>query len=139
MGNLLEKNKLSSSGNENSKKRILIVEDNPAELRMLHRSLSLEENFSVKSTNSGYQAGFLTQSFKPDLIILDIFLEDVDGREVAKTIQADNKFKRTKIAAITGTTDPKEIETLESCCFDEIIYKPIAPHLLRQKVKKMLE
>lgn len=118
--------------------RILIVEDNPVELRFFKRALEREKSFEINTTGSGYEAGFLTQSLKPDLILLDILLADSDGREVARLIRADNELKHTKIIAITGAKDAKIIKDLVSTHFDSFIFKPIDPDELLTKVRRLL-
>lgn len=134
----LKKNRLSTEEEENNTKKILIVENNPAELRMFQRALESETNFTIRGTESGYQAGFITQSFKPDLILLDVFLDDIDGREVAKLIRSDSGFDHTKIVIITGAKNPTDLKTIKSLGLDGIIQKPISPSALREKIKELL-
>ena len=82
---------------------------------------------------------FLTKSLKPDLILLDIFLKDVDGREVVKLIHSDSELKNTRIVAISVTKDPKEIRSIKASGDDAFIQKPISPADLRERLKALLE
>jgi excisionase family DNA binding protein len=120
-------------------KRVLIVEDNAAELRAYQRTLESEPRLDVRATASGYEAGFLTKSFKPDLILLDIFLDDADGRQVARLIRMDPELKDTKIVAMTGSTDPAVLREVEALGFDAFISKPVEPEALVERVRRLLK
>lgn len=128
---------LSLLGSETA--RVLIVEDNPAELRFFQRALESEARLDILGIGSGYEAGYLTKSFKPDLILLDIYLEDVDGRKVVKIIREDPELKRTKILAISAVKNPKDVLSIKSCGVDEFISKPISAADLKAKVKAWLK
>lgn len=135
----LKENKVGLNVLEPRTKRVLIVEDNPAELRMLQRLLGAEPDLEVKGTTSGYEAGYLTKSFQPDLLLLDIFLKDVDGREVVRLLRSDPVLKDTKIVAITGARDPKDLREIRACGVQALIRKPIQPEALRRQLRSLLE
>lgn len=134
----LKKNNIPMALLEPRTSRVLIVEDNPTELRFFQRALSKEQNLDVKSTASGYWAGFLTKSFKPDIIILDIFLKDMDGRQVAKLIRTDPDLKHSKIVAISATKDPKDLKEIKASGVDVFLPKPVSPADLRKTVSALL-
>ncbi|MFA6030346.1 MAG: response regulator [Elusimicrobiota bacterium] len=121
------------------KTRVLVVEDNLAELRVMQRGLQKEPGFEVQTTASGYGAGYLTKAFRPDVILLDIFLSDLDGREVVKIIRADPELKDTIVLAVTAASDAKDLKEIEAAGVDEIIRKPIPSAELRAKILKLLE
>jgi len=116
------------------RKRVLIVEDNPAELRMFKRALQAVTDFDIMTTTSGYEAGFLTKSFWPDVILLDIFLQESDGREIVKLIRMDPELKGAKILAISGTASEAQIQAIKASGVDDFIQKPVSPDELRERV-----
>jgi excisionase family DNA binding protein len=134
----LKKNNIPLPLTDTATKRILIVEDNPAERRVLQRLLGSNPDYTVKTTGLGYEAGFLTQSFLPHLIVLDIFLNDLDGRQIIKLLRADEKFVNTKIVVVTGAKDPADIKEIKALKPDVFLSKPVAPDALRQHIKDML-
>lgn len=119
--------------------RVLIVEDNPVELRAYQRALSREKNLTVKTTSSAYEAGLLTQSFQPDLILMDIYLDDGDGRDVARLVHSYPGLEKTHLVAITGNRDSKLAREIRDAGFDALLLKPIEPHNLRDKVNEYLK
>ncbi|OVE77930.1 hypothetical protein BVX98_01645 [bacterium F11] len=120
-------------------KNILIVEDNPVEARMYSRALKKDSRFRIEVTGSGYKAGFLTRTFQPDLILLDILLPDIDGREVAKLVRSDPTLKHIKIVAITGSREKNLIKDIQSWGFDAYIEKPVSPEKLNEKLGQLLK
>ncbi len=114
--------------------RVLIVEDNPAELRMFKRALQSVTDLEIMTTPSGYEAGFLTKSFWPELILLDIFLQETDGREIVKLIRGDPELKGAKIIAISGAASPEDLQAIKACGVDDFIQKPVSPDELRERV-----
>lgn len=118
--------------------KILIAEDNPAELRSFERSLSRQSGWEVHGTTSGYEAGFLTKALKPDVLLLDIFLDDLDGRQVVKLIRKDPDLRGMKILAITGHKDPEVARDILSVGVDELIFKGVTPEKLRESVAQAL-
>ena len=135
----LRKNNVPFISSQRDTRRVLIVEDNPTELRMFKRALERPGNFEVTVTSSGYSAGFLTRSFQPDLILLDIYLADIDGREVARLVNAEPELRHTKIVAITGANNPKELQDIEAGGFDAVISKPIKPAELVGRLRQILK
>lgn len=135
----LRKNNLTTEVLEPRTRCVLIVEDNPAERRMFERALGTVSGFEIKATSTGYMAGFLTKSLKPDLILLDIFLNEGDGRDVARLIRSDPELKHTKIVAISATSEPEVIREIKACGVDSFVKKPISPEELRKTVLLLLE
>ena len=126
-------------GSRERRARVLIVEDNPAELRVFKRALQAAANLEIVTTTSGYEAGCLTKSFCPDIILLDIFLADADGREIVKLIRSNPELKATKIAAISGAASPDDLHTIRACGVDEFIQKPVTPDDLRETILNLLQ
>jgi len=134
----LSENSIPLSALESKKKRVLIVEDNPVELRLYQRALRGIEGVEVWGVESGYKAGYITKSFKPDLILLDIFLKDVDGCEVARLIRSDPELRFTKIVAISVAANPADLRRIKRSGVNGFIQKPVSPDELREKVEKLL-
>ncbi len=134
----LRKNNLPLTLISTTVKRILIVEDNALERRAMERLLGNLPGMTMKSTAFGYEAGFLTQSFLPNIIILDIFLNDIDGRQMIKLIRADDKLKQTKIVVVTGAKDPADIKEIKALKPDAFFQKPTAPDEFREAIAKLL-
>ena len=109
---------------DSGKKRILAVDDDEAILEMLVELLERDGRFDVRVARGGYEAGLATQEFRPDCIVLDYKLPDIDGNRVCKTIRANPNFSETRIIIISGVADPDEIAGLRAAGADDFLRKP---------------
>ncbi|HDQ25622.1 MAG TPA: response regulator [bacterium] len=119
------------------KKNILIVDDDPDILAVTKCSL-LAGGFSVTAVSSGREClNALKEGPAPDLILLDIFLRDIDGRRILNIIHKDSLNRNFKIALFTAaqTNTP----SLKAACLsaDAVIEKPFDPYDLIKTVSKL--
>jgi DNA-binding response OmpR family regulator len=66
----------------------------------------------------------LTEAFRPDAIILDYMLPDVNGNIVCQRIRENDQFARTRIIFVSGVVNPEEVEKLKRAGADDFIRKP---------------
>ncbi|NLE28205.1 MAG: response regulator [Phycisphaerae bacterium] len=123
---------------DTGKRKILIVDDDPAITEMLQDVLERDGRFEVKATNTGYEAGILTQSFNPDLILLDYLLPDINGNIVCKTIRENSAFSHMKIIFVSGVVNPDEVEQLIKSGADDFIKKPFDVEKLISRITELL-
>jgi len=119
-------------------RRVLVVDDDPQIVEMFQDLLSKDESIQVRSAATGYDAGLLTESFRPHLIILDYMLPDINGNIVCKRLREREEFKDTRIVFVSGVVDAKEIEQLMAAGADEFIRKPFDVTHLMSRVKELL-
>ena len=91
---------------------ILVVDDEPEIVELIVDVLERDGRFEVRTAGSGYDAGVLTQEFRPDLMILDYMLPDVNGNVVCKTIRQNKVFEHMKIIIVSGVVNQDEIDQL---------------------------
>ncbi|MDC1188577.1 response regulator transcription factor [Flavobacteriales bacterium] len=117
--------------------RILIVDDEPDILEFVGYNL-INEGFKVEKTNNGKDAIALNISFKPDLIILDVMMPELDGIETCYQIKKDVSINDPKILFLTARSeDYSEISGLEAGA-DDYISKPVRPRVLLSRIKAIL-
>ena len=109
---------------ETGGKRVLIVDDDPAIVELFVDALSRRPGFEVRTAATAYEAGMLTESFRPHVIVLDYMLPDVNGNVVCKRIRSREDMAGTRIVFISGVVDPREIEMLLKSGADEFVSKP---------------
>lgn len=88
--------------------KILIVEDD-AYVRRLYRRTFVFEKFDVEMAENGQQGLEKAASYSPDLIILDILMEGIDGIEVLKRLKKHDKTKQIPVIMLTAVTDDHRI------------------------------
>ncbi len=109
---------------DSGKKRILVVDDDEAILEMLTELLERDGRFEVRVARGGYEAGLLTQEFRPDAVVLDYKLPDINGNKVCRTLRSNPAFANIRIIIISGVADPDEREELLAAGADDFLQKP---------------
>ncbi len=90
------------------KSLILTVDDKPQNLQFLGKLLS-DNGYEVGMAQSGRQALNFVRKSKPDLILLDIMMPDMDGYEVCEQLKKDFSAKHIPVIFVTAKTDPEDI------------------------------
>lgn len=103
-------------------KKILVIEDDTMMLRLVAQSLELQE-YNYRTAENGMQAIAETVSFRPDIIITDLGLPDMDGIELIERIRT---WSNVPIIVISARTDDKDIETALDSGADDYLRKPFS-------------
>jgi len=82
--------------------RIAIIEDDPDARRLLRRVLQARGEYQILEAESGRAGIELVRQERPDLVLLDLMMPEVDGFEVLETIRADDSLRNTRIIVITA-------------------------------------
>jgi len=135
----MKQNKIPLDSLESGKKKVLIVDDDAEIVELMEDVLVRDGRFDVKTASSGYDAGLLTQQFRPDLIILDYMLPDINGNVVCRTIRRNPDFADTKIIIISGVINQSEIDELLSAGAVDFVKKPFNIVGLVDKIAGILE
>lgn len=123
---------------ESGRRRVLVVDDDEAIVEMFTDLLERDGRFEVRTASSGYEAGMLTERFRPDVILLDFKLPDINGTVVCSGIRSNEIHNHTKIIIISGAADPEEIEELRRAGADEFIRKPFDITAVIARIAEML-
>ncbi len=116
---------------------ILIVDDNPTNLRVLGHILKrLECEISVAS--NGTKALEIINTTPPDLVLLDVMMPDITGFEVCKRVKEDEQFKELPIIFLTALTDKDEIIKGFELGAVDYVTKPFNPQELIVRIKTHL-
>ena len=118
-------------------KKILIVEDNPQNMRLIEMALSAE-NYTLLEATDGEEALKVAKKERPDLILMDIQLPKMSGLEVTRKLREIPEFSRTPIIAITAyAMMGDEEKALDAGC-NAYLTKPIRVRELPNLITIML-
>jgi excisionase family DNA binding protein len=123
---------------DSGKTKVLVVDDDPEIVELFVDVLERDGRFEVKTASTGYDAGMMTNEFRPDLIILDYMLPDVNGNVVCKTIRENEAFASTKIIIVSGVVNQDEINDLLKSGADEFVKKPFNIEKLVERIGQLL-
>ena len=120
------------------KQKVLVVEDDP-ELLSAHARVLAAEGCEILRAETGEEALAAARAARPDLVLLDAVLRDVDGLEVCRRLKADEALRDTFVVMLSGlrTTAEQEAEALRTGA-DGYLSKPIEPAALRAHVLAFL-
>jgi two-component system cell cycle response regulator DivK len=105
-------------------KAILIVEDDPKNLKLFQTLLQVNGYETLEATDGMYGVE-VAKKKKPDLILMDVQLPRMDGLEATKILKEDEKMRHTPIVALTGFAMKGDEERIRSAGCDGYITKPI--------------
>lgn len=104
-------------------KRIAVIEDNP-DNQLLIKAI-LADLYEVTEFETGPQALEVFTGWKPDLVLLDISLPEMDGTEVLRHIREDPAFRFIPVVALTAHAMDGDREKFLAAGFDDYVTKPI--------------
>ncbi len=123
--------------NNSSNKRILIVDDD-LQVQKLFTIMLSSKKYEIETASSGFQAGAKVVKFKPDLILLDLFMPEMSGFEVCKQIKKGPETYHIKILALTGYDSKVNRERIMEAGADDYMAKPVMRDVLLRHVEDLL-
>jgi len=118
--------------------RILVVDDNDSNRNLLAHQLR-RQGHDISTSLSGRQALEMIRESAPDLILLDLFMPDMNGFDVLREMRKDEGLRAVPVIIITGLSDKEAaVKCIEAGAFDLLI-KPVSPALLDARVSFCLE
>ncbi len=120
-----------------TRKKTLIIEDDPDIIENLTYLLNIM-GFAVVSASSGLEGVIKAIEEKPNLILMDIMLPVMDGREATRIIRCNPKTKDIPILAITALTNASDLSNcIEAGCSDYLV-KPFSFQELQEKIQNFV-
>lgn len=116
--------------------RVLVIEDNEDNMKLI--IFILEKNgYQTISAETGAQGVYKASSEKPDLILLDIQLPDINGLDVLKAIRESESHGRIPIIAVTSFAMSGDRERLIAAGCNGYIEKPINPETIITEIRQV--
>ena len=119
-------------------KRVVCIEDEP-EMIDLVRLILGRKGFNVIGANGGIEGLETVRRLRPDLILLDLMMPDMDGWEVYQQIKADPALREIPVVVVTAKAQSiDKVLGLHIAKVDDYITKPFGPQELLESVEKIL-
>ena len=113
---------------------VLIVDDNAETAALTQQSLDNDGRFDTTVTNSGYNAGILTERLLPDVVVLDGMPDDINTATVCRTLRNNPRLAHIKVLLTSAIYDQVTIDQLMPGGANAFIPKPYNVDILRQKL-----
>ena len=125
---------LSGSG---GRKSILVVDDDEGLLKTVQRIL-LSNGFSVLTAASGEKGMQIAKLQKPDLIILDVILPGIKGRDLCQQLKDDSETRKIPVIFLTAKDSPDDVKAEMEAGGISHLTKPVSSHHLLTEIRKIL-
>ena len=121
-----------------TKRKVLIVDDDPDLVELIVAVLEADRRFETRVANNGFEAGMMVKEYRPDIIVLDVMLPDINGKEVCLRVRGDESLENVKIICISGMVEKNKIKALREAGADDFLQKPFETDVLISRMCRLL-
>ena len=118
--------------------KILVVDDDDAIRQILIEALTMDRQYLVQDASNGIEGSIKLGTYRPDLLILDIFMPEMDGLEVCRSICREPALSDLKVIITTGHPDHPKLDEVVKLGFTNILSKPFDLLHLVKDIEKIL-
>ena len=135
----MKDNGIPTDALESGKRKILIVDDDADLVELFQEVLQSDGRFEVRTARNGFDAGMMTQEYRPDLMVLDVMLPDINGLEVCRRVRGNPNLKGMRVIAISGMIEEDKVAELKAVGADEFLKKPFKIDMLIDRMCSLLD
>ena len=120
--------------------KILLVDDDPMVRQILMEALAIPRCYLLEEATNGIEASIRLGTYRPELLVLDVFMPEMDGVEVCRSIKTEPALAGMKVIITTGFPGHPKLDELAALGFTTVLTKPFnIPGLLRSVEKLLAE
>ncbi len=135
----MKDNGIPTDALESGKRKALVVDDDPELVEMIRDVLESDGRFEVRTVNNGFDAGMMVKEYHPDVIVLDVMLPDINGKEVCQRVRSDPAMDDVKILCISGMVESDRVAELKASGANDFLQKPFEVDQLVDRICGMLD
>ena len=135
----MKDNGIPTDALESGKRKVLLVDDDAELVELISKVLDDDGRFEVRIAANGFDAGMMVKEYRPDLIILDVMLPDINGKEVCQRIRSDSTLEEVRILCISGMVEEDRIQELKLAGADAFLHKPFEIDYLIERMCALLD
>jgi excisionase family DNA binding protein len=135
----MKDNGIPTDALESGKRKVLLVDDDVELVELMTKVLEEDGRFEVRVATTGFDAGMMVKEYRPDLIVLDVMLPDINGKEVCHRVRADSSLEDVRILCISGMIEEDKIQDLRLSGADDFLHKPFEIEDLIERMCSMLD
>lgn len=124
---------------ESDKLKVLVVDDDPDIVELFVDALAKDGRFETRTAQTGFDAGVEANRFRPDVIVLDYMLPDVNGNVVCRTIRESEDLQHIRILIISGVINKSEVDGLLGAGADDFLKKPFKISAVIDRIVELVE
>lgn len=110
--------------------RVLVVDDDPQGLRFIAELLALYPGIETACAQDGFNAGKMVHSFKPDVLLLDLYMPALDGFAVCRQLKEEPATRDLRVITMTGNPSTENLRRSLEVGAEACLGKPLDTHRL---------
>src|SRR5207237_6330428 len=118
---------------------VLLVDDEAELVELINKVLEEDGRFEVRIGSNAFDAGMMVKGYRPDLIVLDVMLPDINGKDVCHRVRADPTLEDVRILCISGMIEEEKVQELRLSGADDFLHKPFDIEELIDRMCAQLE
>ena len=135
----MKDNQIPTDALESGKRKVLLVDDDVEVVEMMTRFLVEDGRFEIRVATNGFDAGMMVKDYRPDIMVLDVMLPDINGKEVCHRVRADPSMEDVRIICISGLIEEDKVQELKLAGADDFLAKPFDVDHLIEKMCAQLD
>jgi excisionase family DNA binding protein len=135
----MKDNGIPTDALESGKRKVLLVDDDVELVELILKFLDEDGRFETRVAQNGFDAGMMVKEYHPDLIVLDVMLPDINGKEVCNRVRADTTLEDVRILCMSGMVEEDKIQELKLAGADDFIHKPFEVDALIDRMCAQLD
>src|SRR5947208_1788340 len=135
----MKDNGIPTDALESGKRKVLLVDDDAELVELINKVLDEDGRFEVRIASNGFDAGMMVKEYRPDIIVLDVMLPDINGKEVCTRVRSDASLEDVRILCISGMVEEDRVQELKLSGADDFLPKPFDIEELIDRMCAQLE
>ena len=135
----MKDNGIPTDALESGKRKVLLVDDDAELVELILKFLDEDGRFETRVAQNGFDAGMMVKEYHPDLIVLDVMLPDINGKEVCQRVRSDSTMDDVKIICISGMVEQDKIDDLKAAGANDFMQKPFEVDKLLDRICQLLD
>lgn len=120
-------------------RKILFVDDEPDIQEVVGMALELTPGLEIKTCGSGREALEMAPAYRPDLVVLDVMMPEMDGPATLRAMRTLPGLAETPVIFMTAKAQPTEIARFKQAGAADVIAKPFDPMKLGERIAGIWE
>lgn len=135
----MKENGIPTDALESGRRKALVVDDDEELVELIKDALESDGRFEIRVANNGFSAGMMVKEYRPDIIVLDIMLPDINGKDVCNLVRSDSTLDDTKIICISGMVEQDKVQDLRAAGANDFLQKPFEVETLVERMCRLLD
>jgi len=135
----MKDNGIPTDALESGKRKALIVDDDEELVELIRDVLEADGRFDVRVANNGFDAGMMVKEYRPDILVLDVMLPDINGKDVCQRVRSDSSLDDVKIICISGMVEQDKVAELHEAGANDFLQKPFEIDTLIDRMCHLLD